>query len=107
MSRFAALIALLLLVASPPGTAQSATCGTQWIPLTVLGSGYPYLALSPTNPTATSTIEVTAGMMDYSPTSTAAAAQDNVVTVTFAGSGMGWTTPPELTCSKATLGPLP
>jgi hypothetical protein len=107
MSRFAALIALLLLAVSPPGSAQWAACGTQGIPLTVLGSGQPYLALGPTNPTATSTIEVTAGMTDYSPQITAAAVQDNVVTVTFTGSYMGWGTPPELSCSQTTLGPLP
>lgn len=107
MSRFVALTAFVLLAASPPGMAQWAACGTQGIPLAVVGSGQPYLALSPTNPTATSTIEVTAGMTDYAPESVAAAVQDNVVTVTFAGSPMGWTTPPELTCSQTTLGPLP
>ena len=107
MSRFAALIALLLLAVSPPGSAQWAACDTQGIPLTVLDGGQPYLALGPTNPTATSTIEVTAGMTDYSPQSATAAVQDNVVTVTFTGSYMGWTTPPDLACSKTTLGPLP
>ncbi len=102
------LLSLVLLALATPCLAQTTyfACGVNGIPLIVLG-GAPFMGFTPPEPNASQAVTITVGMVDYNPMSAVAVVQGNAITVTFRASYLGFTTPPALSCSTATVGPLP
>ncbi len=99
------LVAVFLFAVALPCGAFTA-CGVNGVPLVVLG-GSPFMGFAPPEPSASQAVAITVGMINYSPWGAAAVVQGNAINVTLNASYLGFATPPALSCSTATVGPLP
>src|SRR5436309_14771436 len=93
-------------LAAPSLAQQYQACGVDGIPLQVLG-GLPFMGFTPPAPSAAQSVAITAGMVDYEPFSATATVQGNTITMTLTASYLGFVTPPALSCSTGSVGPLP
>ncbi len=103
------LLGLLLAgaVLSGPLEAEPIFCDVPGnVALTALDHGGPLVSVAPTPPTSTRPLTFSAGTVSFEPSSASAVEHDGTIDITLSGRWLMWTTPPQPTCSLASLGPL-
>lgn len=100
---------ILLLVAGLAALPRPAhsyfACGVDGAPVVALG-GSPFIGFTPSAPDASQPVAIAAGMVNYAPLGAVATAEGTAINVAFNASYLGFATPPALSCSTATVGPL-
>lgn len=104
-----AILLTLVFLALLPMAAIGSPCGDSDIALTVVvpnSDAHPSISLSPMPPSSASPLTFSLGMTAFIPEGAAANVDGHTIDVTLTASFYGFTTPPQVTCSSVTLGPL-